>query len=234
MPDNAIFRDRLDTNPRRSPVTIQKWGGLASFLLAVAFIVPEFIYLVGNLQAANGPLTYDLADLLYGPLRAASLVTAVYALREQIGERAPRWLSLLLLAVGIAAAMFVMAALFRSSNRAYHLHHPELNLQMSSIVLTVWATLVTGVIATAWHFLGWSLLLLGTAGWTSGRLPRALSVSYWVVGSAALFVYLQPELEGGIVLFGAVIAVWQGIFLWKAEPGKTATPKINASQPDLA
>ena len=42
-------------------MTIQKSGGLASFLLAVVFVVPELIYLMGNLREANGPLAYALA-----------------------------------------------------------------------------------------------------------------------------------------------------------------------------
>jgi hypothetical protein len=220
-----------DANARSSAATLQKWGGLASFLLAVTFIVPELIYLTGNLEEANGPLVYALADFLYGPVRAACLVTAVYALREHIGERAPRQMSLALLVAVLSAAMFVTAALFRSTNRHYHMIHPELNLEMSSTVLIVWTTLVGGVIATAWHFLGWSLVLLGSAAWTSGRLPRTLSVLYWVVGTLALFVYLLPNIEENVVLLGMVMSIWQGILLWKAEP---PAPKINASQPELA
>ena len=96
--------------------------------------------------------------------------------------------------------------------------HPELHLEMSSTVLIVWTTLVAGVIATAWHFLGWSLVLLGSAGWTSGRLPRVLSVLYWVVGAASLFVYLLPNIEGTVVVLGAVISIWQGILLWRILP----------------
>lgn len=215
-------------------MTLQKWGGLAAFLLAVAFIVPEFVYLMGNLREANGPLAYGLADFLYGPLRAATLITAVVALRERLGERAPRLMSLVLLAAALAAAMFVTAALLRSSNRHYHLIHPELHLENSQTVLIVWTTLVGGVIATAWHFLGWALVLLGSAGWTTGRLPRLLSVLCWVVGAQALFVYLLPDSEGGVVLLGAVMSIWQGILLWRAEAGETPAPRISASQPDVA
>jgi hypothetical protein len=79
-------------------VTLQKWGGLTSFLLAGAFIAPSLIYLTGDLRAASGPLAYALADFLYGPVWAASLVTAVFALRERIGERAQRRMTLALLA----------------------------------------------------------------------------------------------------------------------------------------
>jgi hypothetical protein len=57
-------------------------GGLASFLLAVAFIVAPLIYLMGDLRTVMGPFAYDLADFLYGPVWDASLVTAIFALRE--------------------------------------------------------------------------------------------------------------------------------------------------------
>lgn len=34
---------------------LQRWGALASFLLAVNFIVPSLMYLVGDLRTAIGP-----------------------------------------------------------------------------------------------------------------------------------------------------------------------------------
>lgn len=234
MPDNTIFTIRTDVDTRTSAVTIQKWGGFASFLMAVAFIVAPLIYLMGNLRDALGPLTYDLADFLYGPVWAASLVTAVFALRERLGERAPRRMTLALLAAFVAAGAFVGVACIRSANRHYHLMHPELHLEMSSTVLIVWTTLVAGVIATGWHFLGWAWVLLGSAGWTSHRLPRVLSVLYWVGGTLSLFVYLLPEIEGNVVALGVVVSIWQGILLWKAEPGETQAPELNVSQPDQA
>ena len=49
-------------------MTINKWGGLASFLLAVSFIVAPLIYLIGNLCDTIGVFAYDLADFLYGPI----------------------------------------------------------------------------------------------------------------------------------------------------------------------
>lgn len=234
MPDNTIFALRTDVDAKTSAVTIQKWGGFASFLMAVAFIVAPLIYLMGNLRDALGSLTYDLADFLYGPVWAASLVTAVFALRERLGERAPRRMTLALLAAFVAAGAFVGVACIRSANRHYHLIHPELHLEMSSTVLIVWTTLVAGVIATGWHFLGWAWVLLGSAGWTSHRLPRVLSVLYWVGGTLSLFVYLLPEIEGNVVALGVVVSIWQGILLWKAEPGETQAPELNASQPDQA
>jgi hypothetical protein len=207
-------------------VTIQKWGGLASFLMAVAFIVAPLIYLTGDLREAIGPLTYALADFLYGPVWAASLVTAVFALREYIGERAPRRMTLALLAALVAAGAFVSVACIRSANRHYHMIHPELHLEASTTVLIVWTTLVAGMIGTAWHFLGWALLLVGSAGWTSHRLPRLLSVLYLVAGTVSLFVYLLPDSEGNAVALGVVVSIWQGILLWKAEPGETQASLI--------
>jgi len=69
---------------------IQNWGGAASFVLAVVFVTPPTIYLLGDLRTAIGPFAYDLADFLSGPVWAASLVTAVLAVRERIGHHTPR------------------------------------------------------------------------------------------------------------------------------------------------
>ena len=201
-----------------------KWGGFASFLLAVTFIVAPLIYFTGNLRDAMGPLAYDLADFLYGPVWAASLVTAVFTLRERLGEYAPRRMSLALLAALLAAGATVAVACIRASNRHYHLIHPELNLEMSTPVLVVWTTLVAGMTATAWHFLGWALVLIGSAGWTSRRLPRLLSVLYLVAGTSSLFVYLLPNSEMNAATFGVMVSIWQGILLWKAAPDETQTP----------
>jgi hypothetical protein len=224
MTDNSILKDRTDADARTSSVTIQKWGGVASFLMPVVLLVSLWIYLTGNLRDAIGPLAYSLADFLYGPVWAASLVMAVYALREHVGERAPRRMTLALLAAFVAAGIFVSVALIRSANRHYHLIHPELHLESSTTVLIVWTTLVAGMIGAAWHFLGWVWLLVGSAGWTSRRLPRILSVLYLVGGTVSLFVYLQPDSEMNVVLLGVVVSIWQGILLWKAEPGEMQVP----------
>jgi len=211
--------------------TAMKWGGLASFLLAATFIIAPLIYFLGNLRDALGPLSYDLADFLYGPVWAASLVTAVFTLRERMGEYAPRRMSLALLAALLAAGATVAVACIRSANRHYHLIHPELNLETSSTVLIVWTTLVAGMTSTAWHFLGWVLVLIGSAGWTSRRLPRLLSMLYLVAGTLSLFVYLLPGSEMNAAAVGVVVSIWQGILLWKAETGRTQTAGISTSQP---
>lgn len=196
---------------------IKKWGGLASFLLAVSFFVPGSIYLVGNLQTAIGPIAYNLADFLYGPVWSACLITVIFVLREQLSEYAPRRMSLTLLAAFLAAGAMVAVALIRSSNRQYHIMHPELNLENSITVLVVWATLVTGVTSVGWHFLGWVQILIGSAGWTSRQLPRPLNLLYFAGGVVSLFVYLFPGNEGLAMLLGMIISIWQGILLWNAK-----------------
>lgn len=232
MPNDTILKDRTDADAKPSTVTIQKWGGLASFLMVVAYPIPSLIYLMGDLRHAIGPFAYALADFLYGPVWAASLVTAVFALRVRIGERAPHRMTLALFAAFVAAGAFVAVACIRSANRHYHLIHPDLHLETSTTVLIVWATLVAGMIGTAWHFLGWAWLLIGSAGWTSRRLPRALSGLYMVGGTAALFVYLLPDIEEIAVALGVVVSIWQGVLLWKAEPVESQVPEPNAGQPD--
>jgi hypothetical protein len=205
---------------------------ISSILLGVAFIVAPFIYLVGDLRDAMGPFSYDVADFLYGPVWAASLVGVVFTLRERIGERAPRRMSLALLAAVLAAGITVAVAFIRSANRHYHLIHPELHLENSSDILVVWTTLVAGLTNTAWHFLGWALVLIGSAGWTSRSLPRLLSALYLIAGINSLFVYLLPGSDGNAAVLSVVVIIWQGILLWKTEPRGTQAPGINTSSLD--
>lgn len=215
--DNAPLPN--DPNLSASAVTMQKWGGLACFLMGVAFIVPRWIYLTGNLRAPSGPLVYALADLLYGPLWASSLIVVVFALRERVGERAPRRMTLALLAALLAAGAMVGVACIRSANRQYLLSHPELSEPLSTTLLTAWATIVAGVSGAGWHFLGWALVLIGSSGCTSRQLPRVLCVLYLVAGAVSLFAYMLPEIEGGVVVLGVVVSIWQGIVLFKPESG---------------
>lgn len=206
MPVNQTNQSDEATGARTEIRAIQKWGALASFSMAAAMIIAPIIYLVGDLRAALGPLAYMIADFLYGPVWTASLVAAVFALRERIGERAHRRMLLALLAAFVAAGAFASVAFIRYSNRHYHIIHPELHLESSTPVLVVWTNLVAGLAATGWHFLGWAMILVGSAGWTSQRLPRLMSVLYWILGAAALFVYLLPENEGFAVLLGALMS----------------------------
>lgn len=200
-------------------MTINKWGGLASFLVAVSFIVAPLIYLTGNLRDALGIFAYDLADFLYGPILSASLITLTYVLRERIDKSASRRMDLALVAAVLSAVGMAAVAFIRSSNRHYHLIHPELNLQDSTTVLIIWTTLVAGVSAVGFHFLGWMFVLLGSANWTSRLFPQQLTGFYLLTGVSSLFVYLLPDIEGLVLLLGTVISIWQGILLWKLDIG---------------
>lgn len=195
-------------------------GAIASFLLAAAFLVAPWIYLIGNIHTAGGIAAYSLADFLYGPVLAASIVTATYALRGHLGRSAPRRLDLALLAAALAALGFAAVALIRASNRQYHLAHPELNLENNAAVLAIWSALVTGVNALGFHFAGWAFVLLGSTGWSTRLFPRLVSVLYILAGVSSWFVYLFPVLEGSALLCGILIGVWQGIFLWKKAASK--------------
>jgi hypothetical protein len=195
-----------------------KWGGIASFVLAVAWIIPALIYLMGDLRATLGPLAYGVADFLYGPVWAVCLLTAFWALRAQIGSAASQRMSLATSTTWLAVAVMVCVACIRSANRQYHLAHPELHLEDSTTVLVVWTTIISGLIGAGWHFLGWSFVLLGWAGWTTRRLPRAMSALYLVTGVIAWLVYVKPDLEGGAVLFCVVVSVWQGWYLLRLNP----------------
>jgi hypothetical protein len=205
---------------------------ISSILLAAAFIVAPLIYLIGNLRDAMGPFAYALADFLYGPVWGAGLVTVIFVLRERIGGHAPRRMSLALLASVLSAGVAVLIACIRSANRHYHIIHPELHLENSSTVLTVWTTLVAGLTGASWHFLGWAFMLVGSAGWTSRSLPRPLSGLYLLAGIASLFVYLRSDLDGLAALLGIVVSIWQGILLWRGEPEGTQAPDIKASSPN--
>jgi len=203
-------------------MTINKWGGLASLLLAVSFVVAPLIYLTGNLRDAFGVFAYDLTDFLYGPILSASLIIVTYVLRERIGESAFRRMDLALLAAVLSAVGMAAVAFIRASNRHYHLNHPDLNLENTTTVLIVWTTLVAGVNALGFHFLGWVFVLLGSAGWTSRIFPRLLNVFYFLAGVSSLFVYLFPDIEGLVLSLGTIISVWQGILLWKLDILKSA------------
>ena len=196
-------------------MTINKWGGLASFLIAVSFVVAPLIYLMGNLRDTLGVFAYDLADFLYGPVVSASLITLIYVLREFIGKSAFRRMDLALLAAVLSAVGMAAVAFIRASNRQYHLLHPELNLENSTTVLIMWTTLVAGVSSLGFHFLGWTFILVGSASWTSRLFPRLLNVLYFLAGIAGLFVYLSQELEGLVLLLGTIIGIWQGVLLLK-------------------
>lgn len=201
-------------NPRSKITSLHTLGGVASLLVGVFLIASSFIYLTGNLHSPSGRFLYSLADLLFGPLTALSLVIIVYSLREILGQQAPRRMELALFSSFAAAFGFAAVALIRAANRQYHLIHPELHLESSATVLGIWAALVAAGIGTAWHFLGWTALLIGSAAWSTRLLPRLLAGLYLLGGVMSLFVYQWPALEGGALLTIVVIHMWLGFLLF--------------------
>jgi hypothetical protein len=199
--------------PQKNIFSLQKWGAAASFMMALAMPAALWVYLTGNLQQPFGPLLYALADLLYGPVWGACLIIAVLALRDRLRESAPRRMDVALLAAFAAACAFVAVAAMRSANRYYHLAHPELHLEASATVLTVWAVNIAAGIGAACHFLGWAFLLTGWAGWNSERLPRMLSALFLLAGLAGLSVIVLPDMEGAALALTIIASIWQGIYL---------------------
>ena len=197
-------------------MTINRWGSLASFLSAISFVVAPFFYLTGNVRDSIGVFAYALADFLYGPVLSASLVAVVYVLRERFGKGAIRRMDMALLAAVLAAVGMAAVAFIRAANRQYHLNHPELGLESSETVLIIWTALVAGVNGLGFHFLGWVLVLLGSANWSSCFFPRSLSVLYFLAGASSWFVYLFPDMEGLVLFLGAIAFTWQGVLLWKS------------------
>lgn len=207
-------------------MTTNKWGALASFLLAISFIVAPLIYLMGNLRDSFGIFSYTVADFLYGPILSASLITVTYILREKISKHSKRMdfalLASILASVGIAAVAFM-----RASNRQYHVLHPELNLENNQTVLLIWSTIITGLSGLGFHFLGWSYILIGSASWKTKFFPNILNILYFLTGIMALFSYLARDAENSVAMFAAIISIWQGILLWKSNAEDNSSSPIH-------
>jgi hypothetical protein len=214
-------------------MTMLRCGAIAWFLLAATFFAPS-IYFFGRPPEGVGLSSYDLADFLYGPVWGASLVTAIFVLRERFGGNAPRRMTLALLAATLAAGASVMVALIRSTNRHFLAARPDLDPTMVNTLLTAWTTVVTGVIATRYHFLGWALVLLGSAVWSDRRRDKVLSGLYLVGGMTSLFGYLQVEGDMGAALFGVILSIWQGIRLWDDDPESPHAPETSVNRPRRA
>jgi len=193
-------------------------GAISSFLLVIALLIPNWIYLTGNLEDSFGPFVYSLADFLFGPVWGFSLVLVIFTMRERFGTIPSRRMSLALIATFVSAGMMVLVACLRASNRGYHLAHLDLQLQESTIVLTIWETMIQGVISAGWHFWGWAQILVGSAGWTTKQLPPGMCLLCFCGGIASLFVFAIPILEGAAILLGVVWASWQGIIFLKRSP----------------
>lgn len=208
MLENKISNSQAGDGKKTLQIFLQKWAGIACFLLIVAYLVAQYVYLMGNLAKPLGPLFYALADFLYGPLWAACLVTIVIGLRERTDGQAARRMSLGLTIAILAASMMILVSCVRSSSRHYHLLHPNI---------------VQGMVTAGWHFLGWALVLVGSATWTTHATPRSLTIMFFLSGFLSWFVFIFPVLEGFAATLSMVWAAWLGIFFWRTNLGDQQT-----------
>lgn len=215
-------------------MTIQKWGSIASFVQAAIFLIAPVIYFV-FIPAATGlagpdfadpfklrPVlahpAFDWGDFVFGPLWAASLVIVLMALHEQLESAAPRRMRLALIAGSLSAALFVGASTVQTVGRHYISLHPQMDAAVFEGAFHALSMVVPGLTSGGRHFLGWSLILLGSAGWTTRKLPRGLCIVYFVGALPALFAYLNPGIGEIVLLPGVIWNIWQGMLLWRSEP----------------
>lgn len=220
-------------------MTIQKWGTIASLIQATIFLLAPVIYLV-LIPAATGlagpdfadpfklrPVlahpAFDWGDFVFGPVWAVSLVITIIALYEHLANAAPRRMRLALIASCLSAALFVGASTVQTVGRHYISIHPEIDAVVYESIFRALSMVVPGLTSGGRHFLGWTLLLLGSAGWTTRKLPRGLCIVYFVGALPALFAYLNPGIGEIVLLPGVIWNIWQGILLWRSEP--TLNPK---------
>ncbi len=48
MPENSNSKLQTNSDAKISPMLLQKWGGVASILMVVAYLVAQYIYLPGT------------------------------------------------------------------------------------------------------------------------------------------------------------------------------------------
>jgi hypothetical protein len=193
-------------------------AAIASLGMAVASVLAQVIYLTNNLSNAFGAFTYTVADVLYGPVWSLCLLVTMSALRGRLEPGA----AYVERAAWIAAAFAVLTACVRASNRGYHLLHPELRLEADTTVLTVWATLVGGLIGAGWHALGWSRILLGWRALSTRQLPRPFGVLCIASGVASLGVFLQPVAEAPAFGLELLVNLALAVVLWRERPMASA------------
>lgn len=221
-------------------MTFQKWGALASFVVAATFFAsPLIVVIYLTTPYPSGRVWYQFSDFLSGPLWAASLMMVVFALRERVGERAPRRMSIVLLAATLSTGLLICAAIIRSVHRDFQYFNPTRMDETSLLlILNTLSVVVPAVVAAGRHFLGWMLLALASVGWTTLQLPRGMSALFAISGVLSLLAYLwavypeQPAdvLNGLAWLMFAIPMIWLGIMLWTAETTVTQAPIENHAQ----
>jgi len=218
---------------KNTSMNIKKLGSIASFAQAAIFLIVPVIYFVivpaatgltgtdfsdpFKLRSVLANPVFDLGDFLLGPLWAASLVISVLAMREHLEDTAPHRMQLAVIASSLSAALFVAGGVVQTTGRHYISMNPELDANVFESIFRSLSMIVPGLTSSGRHFLGWTLILLGSAGWTTRSLPRLLCVIYFFGALLALFAYLSPGIGELILLPGVIWNIWQGILLWRAE-----------------
>lgn len=222
---------------KNNGISLQKWGSVASFTQAAIFFIAPLVYFVA-LPAATGldgpdfndpfklrPVlanpVFDLGDFLFGPLWAASLVLSMIGMREYFGESAARRMQMAVMTACLSATLFVAGGVVQTVGRHYISMHPELSDQVFESIFRALSMVVPGLTSSGRHFLGWTLVLIGAAGWATHGFSRVLCILYFVGALFALFAYLSPGIGELILLPGVAWNIWQGILLWRNKPPAT-------------
>ena len=210
---------------------IQRWGSVASFVQAAIFLITPIIYFVVLPTATglagpdfndpfklrfvlNNPV-FDFGDFLLGPLWATSLVISMAGMREYFENIAPRRMQLAVIFSCLSAALFVTGGVVQTIGRHYISSHPELGYTIFESIFRALSMIVPGLTSSGRHLLGWTLVLLGSAGWVTRTLPRILCVLYFIGALLGLFAYLSPGIGELILIPGVIWNIWQGILLWR-------------------
>ena len=184
-----------------------RWGAVASFALAVVMIVAPLLYLTSSPNNPEGLLGYRIADLLYGPVLGACFAGSITVIKVYVGQKAPRRMNAALIAAALAALAMVVTAALRSSNRAYFLEH--------NAPMVAGMQVVPSILSAGKFFLGWSMILMGSASWSARTFPRPLAVLAMVAGTLEMLTFtLRDPSESPTILLTALWAISQGIVLW--------------------
>lgn len=223
---------------KNKSMTIKKLGSIASFLQAIIFLITPVIYFVivpaatgltgsdfsdpFKLRSVLANPVFDFGDFLLGPVWAASLVISLLGMREFFDDTAPRQMHLAIIFSSLSAALFVAGGVVQTTGRHYISMNSELDANIFEGIFRSLSMVVPGLTSSGRHFLGWTLILLGMAGWTTSKLPRTLCIIYFIGALLALFAYLSPGIGELILLPGIIWNVWQGILLWRDDSTPTS------------
>lgn len=212
-------------------LSVQKAGGLASFVQAAIYVSILVIYLVA-IPAATGlsaeeftdphalrPVltnpVFDIADFLFGPIWALAGIIAALGLRDRLHEAAPNRTLLMLIGFVAAGALFTAGGVVQHMGRHIVSRTPIDDPATYEAIFRAHSLVVPGLTASGRVMLGIGLVPLGWAGLATGKLPRVLCWIYLVGGLLSFFAYLIGGIGELVAILGIVWNIWQGIVLWR-------------------